>query len=226
MRVTGNKTFNLKSISIQSSLNGYTFYDTLGRRLATDVSDREDINVLLKQLRKLTNKININIDIPSYVAIPSALYDPTALEHYFKVKSIAYNNNRYKYIGYHLLDDTVTVVVPFDLYVYDLISALFNDVTYSHPIVEVLEMAGNRYPERCIVYTYSSQSHFAMLLVNEGKLLFCDYINMASNSDILYYIRVLIEEKGVSPSLILCGGDDTDSLVQSVGRYHPNVRNL
>lgn len=224
MRVTGNKLFKIKSVSIQSNLSGYIFCDTSGCVIADNVTCIEQIETLLKRLRKLTSKIVVKIDISDFIAIPSTLYDGGAHEHYFKVKSIPYSVSRYQYIHSNLLDDTIVVVLPFERDVYKLINSMFSDVIYTHPIIKVLAMAAKADIEQASIFIYSSESYFAMSLISGGKLLFADCIDIASPSDIIYYIRILIAEKSVVPALILCDGVNSDYLAKSISNYNPSVK--
>ena len=226
MQVTGNNISNIKSVSIQSSLNGFSFCDTSQNEIATNITDSEQIAAFIKKLRKLTNKIVVDITTPNYIAIPAVLYEPAAQEHYFKVKSIVYDTERYNYTVYSLLNDTIVIIVPFERFIFDLLASTFSEVIYDHPMLNLLNITDLEVNGEANISIFSSPDHFAMSLTNNGKLIFCDYIAYTSNSDILYYIKVLINEKGFTPSYILCSGYMAESLVETLSSYHPNVQEV
>ncbi len=224
MRATGNnKLKEIKRVSIQSSLNGLSFYGTSHNLISEDIRGVEHSVDAIRKLRKSSNRVLVTVETDNFIIHPVSLYNSEDKELYFKTKKLPFDSERYEYIESELFDGIVEIVFALEKEVFDSVESTFDDIVYTHPMVEVLGIAAGVEAKRSAISLFSTAEYVAVAATSRGQLLFCDYIKIASYVDIAYYVKVLMAEKDMHPDLLICEGVDAKPLAGLLGEFHPAV---
>ncbi len=203
-----------KTLSIQISLNGLSFYslDTLDLQ-TTPLTTKEfvkDTNFTLEsQLEKIFfddpifeidfDHVKILIDSNLYTPVPSTLFDKNNINEYlkFSTKSLPIDNYDFDIIENHTIHN---VYITNDTIV-SVCNAFFENITYQHAtsvlIKRLLDLSKNSYEVQFFVHV--QKTHFEIVVINRGKLLLINSFEYTTQEDFLYYILFVAEQLELNP---------------------------
>ncbi|MEG1648312.1 MAG: DUF3822 family protein, partial [Rikenellaceae bacterium] len=190
MLATGNNQIRTNEVSIQISLNGLSFYDNKQNETWRTSSINADQTMLeqLGKLRKLSNKVEITIATDNFVMVPTNIFAEQDTNLYFSTKLLPYNPSLYEYIKTTIKNVTLITAIETDLA--SVFSNTFSTTTYTSPLQQTLLSALKTNSSN--IYVYQSEERCAISMIAHSKLIFSDYIKIASQLDITYYINKLI----------------------------------
>ena len=254
---TGQKTIqksskidkNLNSeLSIQVSLNGLSFciLDTFKNAIiyykTITFNNKQTPHKILEELKSVLDedemistdfhKLNIIHDNELSTVVPKPLFNEDCIADYLKFNSRILRTDFITYDDI-VTNDSVNVYIPYvniNNYIYDR----FGEFVYRHYstilIVSLLRENKNSNGKKMYVHKHSN-SHFEIIVIDNGKLLLYNTFECTSKEDYIYYILFTAEQLELNPeefTLYLLGNiKDGDEFYTITFKYvrHVNIVN-
>ncbi|MFI3314914.1 MAG: DUF3822 family protein [Rikenellaceae bacterium] len=182
-------------MSIQVCLNGLSFFNTRGDAICEEVipfNNPEEINLMLKKLRKLSSLVTINIVSDNFVLIPAKLYNDEFLQLYFRAKSLIYDSNKFSYFSDSSFG--ITMVVGCDKHLLESIKSFFSNIILLHPVSKVIKKS----LATSSLTFISSNQRCAIAYAKGGKLQFADLLPTTNQLDTIYYLKKIISDYSIN----------------------------
>lgn len=211
MLVTGSNLKNIKSVSIQVSLNGLSFFNTRGEKISQEIitfDNIEGINEWLKRLRKLSSIITLYIESDNFVLVPNNLYSPDNIELLFSAKSLIFDSEKIQYC--HDTTNGISVVYGFDKRLENLLSPFFDNIIAQHMIERVI---GSSIKNSSLSF-YASVQRCIIAYTKHGKLQFADSLSISNQLDVIYYLQRVISDYGIDENQTLYSLESIDKRVE------------
>lgn len=230
-------------LSIQVSLNGLSFCvlntDTNEVVYSNTLSFNKKLtpHALLDQLKHCFNSFkelqdsfsNIHVIHENELSslVPKTVFNEDALADYLKFNSRILQSD---YITYDniLANDSVNVYVPYvniNNYLYET----FGSFEYKHSSSILIEnlLAAEKNSEELKMFVHVANSHFEILVIENGKLLLYNTFNYQTKEDFIYYILFVAEQLNLNPEafkLVLLGAISKNDEYYSIAYNY--IRNV
>lgn len=218
MLETGNNFSTKNMVSIQISLNGLSFYDTKRSKVwqSSSIAIDQQLQEQINKLRKLSNAAQVVVVTDNYAMVPADLYLSEDTELYFTAKLLPYDTNRFQYIEKKIDNIVFIIAIEFDFAA--LFSTTFTTLLYTHPVLQTLLNIGANN-----ITIYKTNERCAISVTSHDKLIFSDYLKIASELDIVYYIKKLTSDNHLSTATINCLGTTKKQIAESLSPYFKNI---
>lgn len=222
MPETGNNFSTKNMVSIQISLNGLSFYDTKANKVwqSSTISIDETFDSQLKKLRKISNSAQIIISTDNFVMIPTDLFLPQDRELYFTAKLLPYSTEQFQYIETTV--GGVIFITALEATLADLFSNTFTTTTYTHPLLQTVQ-ASSKIATQNSIHIYQTDERCAISITSGSKLQFSDYLKIASELDIAYFLKKLISDNNHQSSTIHSHGINRKQIAESLAPYFNKI---
>ena len=244
MEQTSNSVQHTKkrSISIQVSLNGFSFcIHECPKRIVTKSYHRFPVQqtperLLDKiksefetnpELQQVFEEIHVVYDHEMYTFVPSSYFSPTDLRMYLSQTVKVFDTD---YISSDPLEggEMQSIYIPFtniNNYFFDT----FGSFDYHHVSTLLVEMLlhKEKYATDVKVYVYVGISFFYIIIINSGRLVLCNTFTYTTKEDFIYYLLFTTQQVSLDPeifNLILMGYINEESdLYEAAYTYVRNV---
>lgn len=168
------------------------------------------------------------INSVSFTLVPHALYDPAQKENYLDFVHRKMNSG---VILEHFLNSAEAwVVYSINKNLSELLNRNFSSAKLLHHAGAMIETILPRYRHselRNPVFVNIRTGSFDIIVLKEGKLLYCNSFEWRSNEDLVYYLIFVLDQLNLNPEnvpVVLSGGVDPDSpLFELIKRYIRHV---
>ncbi|MHC1778477.1 MAG: DUF3822 family protein [Lentimicrobium sp.] len=163
-----------------------------------------------------------------YTLVPHALYDPSQKETYL---DFVHNHVKSGIILDHFLNSAEAwVVFSINKNLSELLNRNFSNAKLLHHAGAMIETLLPRYRHselRNPVFVNIRTGSFDIIVLKEGKLLYCNSFEWKTNEDLVYYLIFVLDQLNLNPEnvpVILSGGIDPESLLfELIQRYIRHV---
>jgi len=212
---SNNTTTNAKKLSIQISLNGFSFCiinkstQNIEVILHHPFGAKETPEATLQHLDKeLANNSKLQQDFQDieiiyendlYTFVPNALFDKKNKAAYlnYTIKTLSTDFISHDKLAQH---EMVNVYIPFTN-INNYIFERFGAFEYYHLATVLVEnlILREKNSEQTIVYGYLNTTNFYLVIIKNGKLLLCNTFIYESKEDFLYYLLFTTEQLKLNP---------------------------
>jgi hypothetical protein len=194
----------------------------------------EQLNLLAEENELLSknnwNEIRVTIKNQNFTFIPETLFDPSAAQHYLNLHSDTdeYHDEIQTYR--HPKIEAVSIFT-IDSYLVKWFEETFDrkKLRFLHQTSALIEGVLNQH-ERSLqkkTYLYVEQNFISILLLQEGRLEFCNQFYYAAPEDFMYYTLLVMQEQKLNADQdpVIVWGDIThdSALFTMLRKYVRNV---
>ncbi|PIE48596.1 MAG: hypothetical protein CSA39_07010 [Flavobacteriales bacterium] len=240
----GLKAINNKHISIQFSLDGFSFCvfnkenntvvalrsysfeesNNSPQRLITNISS---LFKTCDALKLNYNTVSVTHSNDLFAFVPKPLFNEKNLHRY-----VSFNNKVYRHdlVVYDLIEkeEMYSVFIPY-VNINNFFIDQFGSFNYKHITANAVEhlMSIYKYSLKPHVFVNVERNHFQLIVISEKKLLLCNSYPYKTKEDFLYYILFAAEQLKLHPEtfeLVFMGAIDRNSpLFEIAYKYVKNV---
>jgi hypothetical protein len=194
----------------------------------------DQLNLLVSETPILTqinwNEVRVAIKNQNFTFIPETLFDPAAVEHYLSLHC-DYDEFHDEILTFrHSRIEAISIFTA-DSYLVKWFEETFGrrKLHFLHQTSALIEGVLNQH-ERSLqkkTYLYVEQNFLSILLVQEGRLEFCNQFYYTTPEDFMYYTLLVMQEQKLNPDQdpIMIWGDLThdSALFTMLRKYVRNV---
>jgi len=246
MVTANNKTniLSIKELSIQISLNGLSFcvLNTEANSICylkhIPFSEKQTPFNTLDHLKDAFNNeealqdsfrtIHVIYVNELSTLVPKPLFEEDAIADYLKFNTKILQTDFIAQDEIHI-NDSINIYVPYvniNNYLYDRFGT-FNYKHYSTILIEEILQA-EKHAEDKKMYVHISDTHFEIIVSNQGKLTLYNTFNYNTAEDFIYYILFTAEQLQLNPEtvkLVLLGNiKEDDSLYNIAYKYIRHIQ--
>ncbi len=226
MQVTGNNNSPVESLSILIYRGGLSFYDSTcnclkkkdfpeHQRLSEQVI--EGVEALVPEG---TDSIKVIMAASRYIMIPEELFDVSQNELYLQARSIPYDKEC-DTIVLSVYNGVVFIMV-LETEMVDFLKNRFKKVSYIHPLL--LSMIHyNKFRKdiyRPVLFVDHLEGQASVALFDKGNMLFGELLTADNNCDILFYVKTVLENYGITDAVIVAMGNHAENLYILLRDYY------
>jgi hypothetical protein len=228
------------SFSVYSHLiSGYIGIESLTLQNSMAFQSAESAKVLFSdQLNRFLNQHTwilkpfrhtcIIVNSLNYTLVPHALYDPLQKETYLEFVHSQVESGIFH--DHFLNSAEAWVIFSVHKSINEIIDRYFNSARILHHAGAMIESILPRYrhsEQRNPVFVNIRTGSFDIIVLRDGKMLYCNSFNWKANEDLVYYLIFVLDQLDLNPEnvpVLLAGNVETSSgLFELLQRYIRHV---
>jgi hypothetical protein len=176
---------------------------------------------------------SIIVNSLNYTLLPHALYEPSQKETYLEFVHSQVESN--VILDHFLNSAEAWVVFSVHKSIIEIIDRYFNSARILHHAGAMIESILPRYrhsEQRNPVFVNIRAGSFDIIVLRDGRMLYCNSFNRKANEDLIYYLIFVLDQLDLNPEnvpVLLSGDIDTSSglfeLLQQYIRHVDLIKN-